>query len=167
MSNYNIDYFITHIQRYYMLMLLFAITSLAIAYCVEYILGFEPCILCLYQRIPYYLLVIFAGFGFMYDKKSIMILMGIILFGSILLSGYHTLIERELIGASATCNPDVVIPDKIDAQSFRDMIYSREIATCTKPPFKVFGFSMTEWNLLVSIIFFILNIVIYKRRNHA
>jgi disulfide bond formation protein DsbB len=167
MSNYNIDYFITHIHRYYMSILIFAIASLAVAYFVEYVLGFEPCILCLYQRIPYYLLVIFAGFGLGYDKKIVTLLMGIIFASSILLSGYHTLIERELIGASSTCNPDLVIPDKIDAQSFRDMIYSREIATCTKPPFKVFGFSMTEWNLGVSVVFFIINILIYKKQNDA
>ena len=37
------------------------IIILCIAYFIEYVLGYQPCNLCLYERIPYFIAIIAAG----------------------------------------------------------------------------------------------------------
>ena len=134
-----------------------AVTGLSIlvltyAFFVEYVLGFEPCNLCLYQRIPYFLLAIFGMSGFIIqNNKYFLIIFAIIFLFATLLAGYHTGIESNIFTPSTTCNSGVNIPNNISAEEFRDMMYNSPIASCTRPAYKIFGISMTKWNLALNI----------------
>ena len=139
--------------------------SISFAFFVEYVLGFEPCILCLYQRAPYYLLMLIGIMGLVFkDSKHLIYLALLVFLGSIILAGYHSGIEREWFNPTSTCNPGFNIPADASVDEIREMLYDAPIATCTRAAFKIFGVSMTEWNLILNICLFLGTIWFVRRR---
>ncbi len=166
MSKHNLISLITeHNNKLYFLCLIaLATTSLLCAFFVEYVMGFEPCILCLYQRIPYYLLILIGIGGVVFKQYKYYVYMAFFLFlAAAILSGYHTGIERGFFSPSDTCNPGFNIPEGLSADQIRDLLYGAPIATCTKAAFKVLALSMTEWNLILNLCCFICTIWVLKR----
>ena len=153
-----------HDKLYFLGLIVLSTISLSFAFFVEYILGFDPCILCLYQRVPYYLLI-FIGMGgvvFKNYKYSLYIALAVF-FGAAILAGYHTGVERGLFDPTDTCNPGFNIPDGLSADQIREMLYDAPIATCTRAAFKIFALSMTEWNLILNLCLFIGTLLVVKR----
>ena len=166
MSKHNLIRLITeHNDKLYFLGLI-ALSSISLLYAffVEYILGFEPCILCSYQRVPYYLLILIGISGVVFRKYRCSLYIALVVFfGAAILAGYHTGIERGLFSPSDTCNPGFNIPDGLSADQIRELLYDAPIATCTRAAFKIFALSMTEWNLILNLCCFIGSIWIIKR----
>ena len=58
-----------------------------------------PCKLCTYQRVPYYLLIV-VGFINIFSKKYfkyLYLILIILIFTELILSGYHSLVTFEII----------------------------------------------------------------------
>ena len=72
-------------------------TSIFYAFFVEFFLGYKPCILCKYQRVPYILGLVVALFGFVKpSNKRVIFFIFLTFLISMTLSGYHVGIEQEL-----------------------------------------------------------------------
>ena len=152
-------------KLYFLSLIIISTTSLAFAFFVEYALGFEPCILCLYQRVPYYLLMLIGIAGMVFKNHKYPIYLALfVFFSAAMLAGYHAGIEREWFNPTDTCNPGFNIPENASVDEIRQMLYDAPIATCTKAAFKIFGISMTEWNLILNIVLFFCTIWAVKRR---
>jgi disulfide bond formation protein DsbB len=134
------------------LILLISIIALISAFFIEYILGHQPCNLCILERIPYFLaiIVILLNYKFIeFEKFFILFLTIIFLFGTIL-SLYHLGIEQGLIQESLVC----------DLQSGSNLLSKEEIlkqlqeksVSCKDVTFKIFGLSLTSYNILISIL---------------
>ena len=50
--------------------LLFSFFALSAAYFIEYILGYQPCNLCLIERVPYLLAIIIIILSYIFKKKE-------------------------------------------------------------------------------------------------
>ena len=86
--------------------LAFSFISLAIAYFIQYILGHEPCNLCLIERIPYLVSLILISLIFIINKFEKVIASFVLLFfifGSIV-SFYHVGIEQGFFNESLVCD---------------------------------------------------------------
>ena len=134
------------------LILLISIIALISAFFIEYILGHQPCNLCLLERIPYFLaiVVILLNYKFIeFEKFFILFLTIIFLFGTVL-SLYHLGIEQGLIQESLVC----------DLKSGSNLLSKEEIlkqlqeknVSCKDVTFKMFGLSLTSYNILISIL---------------
>ena len=134
------------------LILLISIIALISAFFIEYILGHQPCNLCILERIPYFLaiIVILLNYKFIeFEKFFILFLTIIFLFGSAL-SLYHLGIEQGLIQESLVC----------DLKSGSNLLSKEEIlkqlqeksVSCKDVTFKMFGLSLTSYNILISIL---------------
>ena len=55
-------------KKIFLYLLIYSILSLSFALFLEYYLGYKPCQLCLYQRIPYLLILVFSFVGFFSQK---------------------------------------------------------------------------------------------------
>lgn len=81
-------------------MALIAFAALCVAWIAEFGFGLEPCILCLYQRVPFYIVVALGLIGFVASFKTekfapwIMGLIGITFLLNAALAIYHTGVER-------------------------------------------------------------------------
>ena len=134
------------------LILLISIIALISAFFIEYILGHQPCNLCILERIPYFLaiIVILLNYKFIeFEKFFILFLTIIFLFGTVL-SLYHLGIEQGLIQESLVC----------DLKSGSNLLSKEEIlkqlqeksVSCKDVTFKMFGLSLTSFNILISIL---------------
>ena len=134
------------------LILLISIIALISAFFIEYILGHQPCNLCILERIPYFLaiIVILLNYKFIeFEKFFILFLTIIFLFGTVL-SLYHLGIEQGLIQESLVC----------DLKSGSNLFSKEEIlkqlqeksVSCKDVTFKMFGLSLTSYNILISIL---------------
>ena len=134
------------------LILLISIIALISAFFIEFILGHQPCNLCILERIPYFLaiIVILLNYKFIeFEKFFILFLTIIFLFGTVL-SLYHLGIEQGLIRESLVC----------DLKSGSNLLSKKEIlkelqeksVSCKDVTFKMFGLSLTSYNILISIL---------------
>jgi disulfide bond formation protein DsbB len=131
---------------------LVSILALAFAFFIEYILGHQPCNLCIFERIPYLLaiIIILLNFTFnQFEKFFILLLTIVFLFGAIL-SLYHLGIEQGFIQESLVC----------DLKSGSNLLSKEDIlkqlqeknVSCKDVTFKIFGLSLTSYNILISLL---------------
>ena len=129
-----------------------SIIALVSAFFIEYILGHQPCNLCVLERIPYFLAIVIVLFNFKFIQfeKIFILLLTIIFLASTILSLYHLGIEQGFIEESLVC----------DLKSGSNLLSKEEIlkqfqeksVSCKDVTFKIFGLSLTSYNILLSIL---------------
>jgi len=157
---------INNYSLFFIFICMISLGSIAFAYFVEFILGFEPCILCLYQRIPYYLMAFLsiAALILQQRRRCMLILLSLVFFSSLLLAAYHTGIERGIINPTDKCNSGDFITESLSNEELLAKLYAAPIADCSKPAFKIFAISMTEWNLILSLFLFIISYLVIRHK---
>jgi len=141
------------------LIVILAIISLTIisALIIKYWLGHEPCKLCLYQRIPYFLaipLIIKIFFFKKYEKITLLIL-SLIFIGSTALAFYHFGIEQGFVNESLACTaPD--LSKTLSKEQLMELLKQNSVS-CKDVSFKILGLSLatinTIFSLFLSVIF--------------
>ena len=144
-------------KNFYLFILVYSLLAIFFALYVEYILNYNPCKLCLYQRIPYIIAIFISFIGYNYFKNNKILILIIIIFSiSFLVSGYHYGIENNFFEEFSGCTTNSLeIIDKTELlKSLNDNVVS-----CKDTNFKLFGISLAGINLLFSLL-----IVIYSLR---
>ena len=144
-------------KNFYLFILFYSLLAIFFALYTEYILGFKPCKLCLYQRIPYVIAIFISFIGYNYFKNDkILIFIIIIFLISALISGYHYGVENDIFKEFSGCtNNSLEIVDK--AELLKSL--NNNVISCKDVNFKLFGMSLAGINLLFSLL-----IVIYSLR---
>ena len=84
-------------KNFYLFVLIYSLSAIFFALYIEYILGYKPCKLCIYQRIPYIISIFISFVGYNYFKNDKILFLIIITFLlSVLISGYHYGIENNI-----------------------------------------------------------------------
>ena len=135
------------------LILLFSIFALITVYFIEYILGHQPCNLCLIERIPYILAILLITIFFIFKKneKIYLFLLTLVFASASLISFYHFGIEQEFIEESLVCNTNV---DNLDLskENLLKKLQEKTIS-CKDVSFRIFGLSLASINTVISITF--------------
>ena len=137
-------------------------TSISTAYFIEYILGHQPCNLCIIERIPYMLsiILIISIFIFKNIQKFIIKILIILFVISIFISIYHFGIERGIFEESAICS----LKNTADILSKEELLkqLSQKTVSCKDVTFRIFGFSLTTINIFLNLLIIILLVIILK-----
>ena len=151
------------VKKIYLSILFISILALTSAYFIEYFLGYQPCNLCLLERIPYALsiIVILANFKFKFNDKSILLVLIIIFVVSALLSIYHLGIEQGLIEESFVCSTKDNL--NLNKEQLLQELQKMNIS-CKNVAFTIFGLSLTTYNILLSVIISATLIKIYAKQ---
>ena len=98
------------VESYLKLILAISFAAIISAYFIQYILGHQPCNLCLIERIPYGLSIFLILVHLIYKKneKFLIILLILIFLFSFLISIYHFGIEQGFFKDSAVCGSNNV-----------------------------------------------------------
>jgi disulfide bond formation protein DsbB len=139
-------------QRFLNLILFFCIFALISAYFIQYILGHQPCNLCLVERVPYISAVIIILLCFYLKKfeKICLILLSLIFFLATIVSFYHFGIEQGFIKESLVC--DLRDQNKIlTAEELLKELKEKTIS-CKDVTFKILGLSLATINTVISLI---------------
>ena len=133
--------------------LAFSVLSLAIAYFIQYILGHEPCNLCLIERIPYLASLILISLIFTI-KKFEKFIAGIVLFffifGSVV-SFYHVGIEQGFFSESLVCDLGSS-KENISKEDLLKQLQNKNPVSCKDVTFRFFGLSLATINTVLSLI---------------
>ena len=150
------------ITSYLKIIFFISLISLISAFFIEYVLGYQPCNLCLIQRIPYGLSLILLILNHFQKKneKFIILLLTMIFSFSFLISLYHFGIEQGLFDESAVC----AMKNMSNIINKEELLKQLQVKTvsCKDVTFRIFGFSLTTFNIIISFILVILLIQIFK-----
>ena len=138
-----------------------SIFSLAAALFSEAVLGLEPCILCIYQRIPFVVGALLGLFGLALRKNKHVadITLGVLAVNFMTNSGiatYHTGVEQKWWASAVEgCAVNFDSLNASDAanstQSMLENILSAPTANCAEIPWQdpILGLSMANYNVLL------------------
>ena len=150
------------INTYLKIIFFISLISIISAYFIEYVLGYQPCNLCLIERIPYGLSIILIIFNYFFNQnKQFVILLLILVFSfSLLISLYHFGIEQGFFEESTVCG----LKDANNIISKEELLKQLQLKTisCKDVTFRIFGLSLSTFNIVISLVIFILLIKIFK-----
>ncbi|MBD1160928.1 disulfide bond formation protein B [Pelagibacterales bacterium SAG-MED15] len=141
--------------------LYFSIFALLFAFYVEFVLGHQPCNLCLLERIPYILSIVIIIISLIFKKlkKITFIILGIIFFLATLLSIYHVGIEQGFFDESSICEITSGL-NIIDKELLLKELEKNTIS-CKNVTFTILSFSLATINTFVSLIISLITIWIF------
>ena len=140
------------INKYLIFILFYIFISLISAYFIQYSLGYKPCKLCIYQRIPYFVsifLLITLLFNSRYQKITLLILSIVFLF-SAFLAFYHFSIEQGYFTESLVCESKKLL-GSLSKEQLLEQLKQNNIS-CKDVSFTMFGLSLATINMVLSFI---------------
>jgi disulfide bond formation protein DsbB len=134
------------------ILLIFISFILVSAFIIEYGLNYQPCKLCLYERVPYFLSILLIVKIFLvrgYEKVTLLILSSVFMISSIL-AFYHFGIEQGFFEESLVCKVENLSGNLTKEQILKQL--NQNIISCKDVSFTIFGFSLAAINTIISIV---------------
>ncbi len=132
--------------------LVFIFLILVSAYIIEYNLGYEPCNLCIYERIPYFFSILLISkifFNDSYERVTLLILSLTFIISS-LLAFYHFGIEQGFFKESLACETKK-ITENLSKEELLSQL-EQNVVSCKDVSLRILGFSLASINTVFSII---------------
>ena len=152
-------------ENFTLILFILCTIILGTAFFIEYFLGYLPCNLCKIERIPYGLsmIILIVNYKFKGNQIFYSILLVLLIFSfSIIISIYHLGIEQGFIDESTVCvseNLNLLTKEEI-LNSLNELRIS-----CKDVAFKIFGLSLTSYNIIMSVLMFLISTKIYSLSN--
>ena len=154
--------FILKRKNIYLLIFVYSIIAILSSIYIEKILGYLPCKLCIYQRIPFLLAIFVCFLGYNYFKSDRILIALIVTFTlSTAISGYHFGIENSIFEEYTGCtNTNIDITNKKKIIETLGMVKN-----CKDVEFTILGTSLSGLNFLTSLLIalFSLRALIYEK----
>ena len=131
--------------------LIFIFFVLFLAFIIQYGLDHQPCKLCVYERIPYFLsaLLIIKMLLVNKNEKITSLIISLTFFIGFLLSFYHFGIEQGFFRESFACTTDV---DKtLTKEDLLEELKNNNIISCKDVSFRILGLSLATINTIFSL----------------
>ena len=135
------------------LIVILTIISLAImsALIIQFRLGHEPCKLCLYERIPYFLSILLITKILFFKKyvKITFLILSLVFASSSVLAFYHFGIEQGFYSESLICK----IEDLSEILSKEQLLeqLKQNSVSCKDVSFRILGLSLAAINMIFSL----------------
>ena len=144
-------------KNFYLIIFFISLISIISALYIEYILQYQPCKLCIYQRLPYLAAIFVSFIGFNYSTNDQILIVTVMIFTlSAILSGYHFGIENNIFNELSVCtNGSLSISNKSKLIESLNEIMP---VNCKDASFKILGFSLAAINTIFSILIVIFSI---------
>ena len=144
-------------KNFYLVILFISLISIISALYIEYILQYEPCKLCIYQRLPYIAAIFISIVGFNYSTNDKILIITIMVFAiSAIISGYHFGIENNLIQEISSCTNNSL--DVSNKSKLLESLNKSMPVDCKDATFKILGISLAAINTILSILIVIFSI---------
>ncbi len=142
-------------QFHLKIIFLFSFIALISAFFIEYVLGHQPCNLCLIERIPYGLsiMIIMAIFLIKKNQKFFIMLLILTFIFSFAISFYHYGIEESFFQESSFCGVKSLTENLTKEDLLKQL--SEKTISCKDVTFRIFGLSLTSINIVISLLFII------------
>lgn len=132
-----------------------AAATLGAAYTAQYAYDLEPCVLCLYQRVPYAIVGALGIAGLV--SKDVRIIRWIALLAVVAfvveagIAFYHVGVEQKWWASAASCGGGLTKLDSTDA--FLQALQQKPAKACDEVDWTLFGISMATYNVVAALAF--------------
>ena len=149
-------------ELYLKIIFIISFTALVSAFFIEYALGYQPCNLCLIERIPYGISIILVITIFILKKNENFLIMLLILtfIFSLAISIYHFGIEQGFFQESSVCGT-TNLGENITKEDLLKQLTEKTVS-CKDVTFRIFGFSLTTFNMILSLILIFVLLKIFQ-----
>jgi disulfide bond formation protein DsbB len=132
----------------------FAALALIFVFVMQYGFGYDPCILCLWQRVPYAAAFVFSGFALLpVLRRHAPLLLGLCALFFLVGAGlaiFHTGVERHWWLGTAGC---AITPLNGDStEDLRMQLLHTVVARCDQISWSFLGLTMANYNILLSLL---------------
>ena len=139
---------------------------IATAYAFEYLANLQPCVLCLYQRIPYAIAIGLMLLVAILRKHTQLNLILFIATSVVFAIGsaiaiFHVGVEQQLWQGTPGCG-NFINADSVEA--LRKQLLAQPIVRCDEVTWSLFGISMAGYNFLISSSLLLYSLVIVFQR---
>ena len=145
------------------LIVILAIISLTIisALIIQYWLGHEPCKLCLYERIPYFLsiLLLIKILLFKKNEKITLLILSLVFVSSSTLAFYHFGIEQGFFSESLVCKAED-LSKILSKEQLLDQLKQSSVS-CKDVSFRILGLSLATINAIFSLFLSVIFIKLF------
>lgn len=152
------------------LLLVGNVGSLLFALALQHGAGIPPCILCLWQRIPYAAIALLSVFILLwkpYGRQTVILLSlcSLIYLGGAGIALFHTGVERHWWKGTESCDTTEIKGGTIE--ELRQALLATNDVPCDEIPWAIFGLSLANLNVLGSLglAFFVGAAALRRARN--
>ena len=144
-------------KNIYLLIFMYSFIAILSAIYIEKVLGYLPCKLCIYQRLPYLAAIFVSLIGFNYSNNDKILIVTIMIFTlSTILSGYHFGIENSIFDELSACTSGS--SDILNKSKLLESLNKTMPVNCKDATFKILGISLAAINTILSILIVIFSI---------
>ena len=146
-------------KKFLLSILIFILFVLTSAFIIEYGLGHQPCKLCIYERIPYFISILLIGKIFFIEAydKAVLLILSLVFIVSSVLAFYHFGIEQGFFNESLICTADYLHEPLTKDELLKQL--SKNTISCKDVGIRLFGFSLATINTIFSIV---LSVIFFK-----
>jgi len=131
------------------------VLSLGAAFASQYIGGLQPCVLCIYQRYPYGVVIALGLLVLLAWRRPRMaagltLLAAIALFVDAGIAAFHVGVEQQWWQGTTACSN--TIDPNLSLEELKKALQEAPVVDCQKPAFVLFGISMAGYNFLYASI---------------
>ena len=137
-----------HPKNASLLLALAALAALGTVYALQYLGGFAPCRMCIWQRWPFGVLAVVGLIGAFAWPRAMLTVALLTMLASIGLAAYHVGVEQGWIALPAGCS---TVGDANSVEELKAMLKAAP-PTCDQVSFTFLGLSLAGWNVIGSTI---------------
>ena len=126
--------------------------------------GYAPCKLCVYQRWPHGAAVVIGVLALWLPIAVLPLLGALAALTTAAVGLYHTGVERDWWQGPDTCTSGDIT--NLSTKDLMDQIMTAPLVQCDVVAWDLFGLSMANWNMLLSLGLVVIWIFAFKK-NHA
>ena len=162
-----------HLRAFFTLILLTSSAVIATVLIAQYGFNLYPCELCLYQRIPFVLLIMVSGVGLVMGTRHparqlyLCLGCGLLLLVSTGLGAYHAGVEKNLFKGPTACTSQ---PSErpLSVEEMKAQIMGAPLVACNEPAWQWHGITMAGMNAAFSLVMALYALIQFGRfRKHA
>jgi disulfide bond formation protein DsbB len=152
------------VRRWPLILLAAGLLVLATALGSQFLVGLQPCEMCLWQRWPWDATIVIGLLAWLTRgrvRQGLLVLGGIVVLVGAAIAVFHSGVENGWWTGLTACS--VSIDAATDLTSLRDQLFNTPVVRCDQAPFRLLGLSMAGFNAIVSVVVGILTLVAARR----
>jgi disulfide bond formation protein DsbB len=148
------------------LLLLYSSIALIAAYISQFGFDYQPCILCFYQRKPFFAVIALAAIAltFFKSEKSQKIAFFFCIFFLLInfgIASYHVGVEQKIFQGPTTCSSENL--EGLDnLEDLKNALLHTKAVRCDTPSFVLLGLSMAAWNALYCLGLVVISLLLFN-----
>lgn len=133
-----------------------ALFALAFAFIAQYGFGYQPCVLCLWQRLPYALVLGIAMTGLLHPRLTawrgaLLLACAVSFLVGVGIAAFHFGVEQRWWLGTSGCAIQASSHGS-DPAALRLALLASPVTRCDEVSWKFLGLSMTGWNFLYALV---------------